>query len=162
MTTINTNFMTQAGKFGGVPFGNTLSLEYHFETTSAGVAVGTDFATAVQSGDIVRLGILPAGFKLEDALLIISSAFAGSTTASFGFLYTDGVDVSTAPQDSAYFSASAVSTASTGVSRKTGVKAPLVLAKDAYLTLTVGGAAHSSAGVLDIVVIGVDKGAAIQ
>ena len=62
-----------------------------------------------------------------------------------------------AAQDAAYF-ASALATSSTGVSRKTGVKAPITLPKDAYLILTIGGAAHASAGIMDVIVQGIDTG----
>lgn len=162
MTTINKKYMVAAQKFDGVPFGNVTQFKSHFETDASGIvsensAAASDLATAVQSGDIVRIGILPAGLELQDMLLIISDAFAASTTASVGFLYCDGVDVAAAAQDAAYF-VSAKATDATSVSRKTGVKAPLVLAKDAYLVLTIGGAAHSAAGVMDVIVIGRNTG----
>lgn len=157
MTTLNTNYMAQATKFGGVPFGNQTNLKFNFTTNASGIATNTDLATAVQSGDVVRLGILPKGMELQDALIIRSDAFAASTTASIGFLYADGVDVTSSPQDAAYFAAT-LATDATGVTRKTGVKAPQVLAKDAYLTLTIGGAAHSALGIMDVIVLGVDTG----
>jgi hypothetical protein len=157
MTTINTNYMTQQQLMGGTPFGNTRNLPFNFTTSSSGVIVNGDLTTAIQIGDVVRLGILPKGLSMQDVLVIISDAFTAATTASIGFLYTDGVDVTAAPQDAAYF-ASALSTASTGVSRKTGVKAPVTLPKDAYLTLTIGGAAHASVGVMDVIAIGIDTG----
>ncbi len=162
MTTINKNFLASKKSFDGVPFGNVWSGKFHFETDASGIivengAVDSDLATAVQSGDIVRIGILPAGLELQDMLLIISDAFAASTTASVGFLYTDGVDDSTAAQDAAYF-VSAKATDATSVSRKTGVKAPLILTKPAYLVLTIGGAAHSAVGVLDAIIIGRNTG----
>jgi hypothetical protein len=162
MTTVTKNFLPSKTSFDGVPFGNVWEAKHHFETDSNGIMVAngaadSDKATAIQNGDVVRLGILPAGLELQDALIIISDAFAGSTTGSIGFLYTDGVDDSTSPQDAAYF-ASALSTASTSVSRKTGVKAPQTLTKPAYLTLTVGGADHSAVGVMDVIVYGRNTG----
>ena len=42
------------------------------------------------TGDVVRFGILPAGIKISDALVIISDAFATSTTYKLGFAYVDG------------------------------------------------------------------------
>lgn len=159
MTTINTNYMVQQQLMGGTPFGNARNLPYHFETDSAGVIAGAggDLATAIQSGDIVRLGILPKGMSMQDALVIRSDAFTASTTASIGFAYVDGVDVAAAAQDAAYF-ASALATDATGVTRKTGVKAPITLPKDAYLILTIGGAAHASVGIMDVIVQGIDTG----
>lgn len=157
MTTINTNGMAGQQRMGGVPFGNAWFSQYNFTTDAAGIDQNSDLVTAVQSGDVVRLGILPAGLNMMDALVIISDAFTAATTASIGFAYCDGVDVTTAAQDAAYF-ASALATSSTGVSRKTGVKAPLQLPKDAYLILTIGGAAHASVGIMDVIVQGIAVG----
>jgi hypothetical protein len=56
------------------------------------------------------------------------------------------------------FFAAALSTASTGISRKTNVTPPVTLPKDAYLTLKVGGAAHSAVGLLNVVVTGESTG----
>ena len=159
MTTVNQNYMTQAKQFGGVPFGNQTNLTFNFTTDSSGVFTNSDLTTAVQVADVLRLGIIPAGFQMQDALVIISDAFTGSTTASIGFAYCDGVDVTAAAQDAAYF-ASALATSSTGVSRKTGVKAPIKLPKDAYLILTIAGAAHASVGIMDVIVQGVNTGGA--
>jgi hypothetical protein len=158
MATVNTNQMVQAQQFGNVPFGNVSALPFNLTVNASGVATNTDQTTAVQIADIIRLGILPAGMTLQDVQNTISVAMSGSTTASLGFLYKDGVDVASPyAQDAAYFYAG-LSTASTGVSRKTGVKAPMVLPKDAYLVLTNAGAAYAQAGVIDIVVQGIHTG----
>lgn len=159
MTTVNTNYMVQTTKFGGAPFGNETALSFNLTTNASGIAAGTDLATALQIGDVVRLGILPKGLNLQDVLATISVAFAGSTTASLGFAYVDGVDLS-APyaQDAAYFITAGQSLASTALVRKTGIKAPMTLQKDAYLTLTLAGAAQTGAAVLDVIVYGVDTG----
>lgn len=157
MTTVNKDYMAQAQLMGGTPFGNTRNLPFNFTTDASGIFTDSDLATAVQSGDVVRIGILPKGLSMQDALVIRSDAFTASTTASIGFAYVDGVDVATAAQDAAYF-ASALATDATGVTRKTGVKAPITLPKDAYLILTIGGAAHASAGVMDVIVQGIDTG----
>ena len=112
MTTINTNYMVQQQLMGGTPFGNTRNLPYHFETDSAGVIAGAggDLATAIQIADVVRLGILPKGMSACRTRWSSSvDAFTASTTASIGFAYVDGVDVTAAPQDAAYF-ASALAT----------------------------------------------------
>ncbi|MDP1774263.1 MAG: hypothetical protein Q8L15_18500 [Methylobacter sp.] len=156
MTTINKKNVLNLVQVNA-PYGNAWKQQYNFTTSSAGVFTDSDLATAVQSADVVRLGVLPAGLTLHDALVIRSDAFTASTTASIGFAYVDGVDVTAQAQDAAYF-ASALATDATGVTRKTGVKAPLALPKDAYLILTIGGAAHASAGVLDVVVEGIWTG----
>jgi len=157
MTTITKSAMSQSRQFGNTPFGNSSRLPFNFTTSSAGVAANTDLATAVQVADVVILGTLPAGFNLQDAQIIISDAFTAATTASIGFVYADGVDSTVVPQDATFF-ASALATSSTGVSRKTSVAAPVTLPKDANLILTIGGAAHASVGVMDIIVEGINVG----
>jgi hypothetical protein len=42
--------------------------------------------------------------------------------------------------------------------RKTGIKAPLVLQKDGYLTITMAGANQTGAAVLDFEVYGINTG----
>ena len=92
-------------------------------------------------------GLLPAGFRLDDALTIVSDAFAASTTAAIGFQYAD------------YFFA-ALDTATAGRTRANNAAVrPVTLPKDAYLILTRGGAADSAAGILDVIVEGVLMGA---
>ena len=157
MTTINKNYELSQQQFGGVPFGNQTVLFFNFTTNASGVLVDSDLTTAIQSGDIVRLGVLPAGFKLVDDTVIISDAFSASTTASLGFQYVDGVDVTATPQSATYF-ASAVASDATSVARKTEKNAPITLPKAAYLILTVGGAAHGSVGIMDIMITGVLTG----
>lgn len=157
MANINkTNVLTQK-IFCGAAYGNQSVLEFHFETNASGVFVDSDTTTAVVSGSVVRLGVIPAGFRMTDALVIISDAGSSSITTSVGFLYVDGVDVTAAAQDAAYFK-SALATDSTSVSRKTGVKAPITLSKDAYLILTTGGADHASVCVMDVLVEGIWTG----
>ena len=157
MSTVTKKKIKQLAAGITAPYGNAWKQRYNFTTSSAGIFTDSDLATAVQSADVVRIGMLPAGLELHDILAIISDAFTGSTTASIGFAYADGVDSTDVPQSATYF-ASALATDSTGVSRKTAVTAPVVLPKDAYLILTIGGAAHASAGIIDIIVDGVWKG----
>ncbi len=154
---ITTNGITQISQFGGVPFGNVSEIHGNLTTNAAGAAVNTDDASAVQIADVVCLCLIPAGFKIFDAVVTISDAFDASTTASIGFLYADGVDDSSSPQDAAFICAG-LALSSTGVSRKTGVKAPQKLTKDAYLVLTLAGAAIGSVGVVDVNVIGRNTG----
>jgi len=149
--------MTQAKLFGNSPFGNLSALPFKMTTNASGVALNTDLPTALQIADVVRLGILPAGMTLMDSNNIVSDAFTAATTGSIGFLYKDGVDSAAVPQDAAYF-VSALDTATAAHTRKTGVKAPVVLPKDAYLTVTIGGAAHAAVGVLDVIVLGIHTG----
>jgi hypothetical protein len=135
------------------PYGNWSAIEAKFETNASGVMVGSDLATAVQNGDTVVLAILPKGMTLWDAQEVISDAFAASTTSTLGFLYVDGVDDTGVPQNSSYFKAAA-STASVAVTRKTATNKPVRLPKEAYLVAVIGGANHSAAGRMDVLVEG--------
>ena len=158
MTTLTAKGM-KALQYSG-PSGNKSVIRGNFTTNASGVAANqSDLATAVQINDVARLAILPAGTVLDDAVAIVSDAFAASTTADIGFLYADGVDSSAVPQNAAFFF-SGLATSSTGRTRTTAVNAPVTLPKDAYLTLTRKGAADSAVGIVDVLVDCVLRGPA--
>lgn len=138
-------------QFGGVPYGNTTTLHFTLETNATGAAIDSDTAAAIASGDVVRLGVLPAGTKLQDAQAIVSTAFSASVTGSLGFAYVDGVDSAAVPQDAAYF-LNAQTLAAAARVRANTAKAPVTLPKDAYLILTTGGAANAKAAKLDALI----------
>jgi len=153
MATVTKKNVDTLPMFAGAPYGNVWAGQYHYETNASGVFVDSDTTTAVQSGDTVRLGVLPAGLCIHDAIIILSDPFAASTTASIGFDYCDGVDA--VPAESATWFVSALTTESSAtVTRKATSNAPITLKKDAYLTLLRGGAHDSAAGILDVIVIG--------
>lgn len=154
MSTVTKKSLRQEVSHAGA-FGNRWSQIYTFETNSSGIFVNSDLATAVQSGDVVRFGLLPAGIKFSDALVIISDAFAASTTYKLGFAYVDGVDSTAVPQDDDYFivAGTASSSAARTPANNTAVR-PLTIPKDAYLILTRAGAADSAAGIMDVIVNG--------
>lgn len=158
MATVTKKFLPQERVHTGV-FGNAWRGVYTFETNASGVFVNSNLATAVQSGDVVRFGLLPGGLLLTGALALISDAFAASTTYKLGFQYADGVDSTTVPQDDDYFIVAGTSSASAArtAANNTAVR-PVKLPKDAYLILTRAGAADSAVGVLDVVVDGVQLG----
>jgi len=158
MANVTKTNATRLRQFGGTPYGNAIALKFLFETNAAGVMVDSDKATAVAVGDVVRIGVLPAGLDIHDSLAIISDAFTALTTANIGFAYVDGVDDALVPQNATYFNA-ALSTNSPGraVASNNAVK-PVILPKDAYVTLTVAGANHASIGRLDFIVNGVWTG----
>lgn len=159
MSNVTKDRITKERQFAA-PYGNAFRGEFRYQTNASGVALNTDLATAVQVNDVVRIGILPAGLRLHDALAIVSDAFAASTTADIGFAYVDGVDSTAVPQDGDYFHA-ALATSSAGRTRATNTgAAPVRLPKDAYLTITRKGAADSAAGILDVLVEGVLEGVA--
>lgn len=144
-------------RYGGVPYGNLSKLPFKFATNASGVMADSDKVTAVAVADKVVLGVLPAGMELVDCMAFIPDAFTAATTGALGFEYKDGVDDAGVPQDADFFFA-ATTTAVTAVLRKTNPAAPVQLPKDAYLILTVGGADHASAGLMDVFVIGELKG----
>lgn len=158
MPTITKNRLPQVRQFAA-PYGNLFSDVFRYQTNATGAVVDSDVATAVQVNDVVRIGILPAGLVIHDAMAIVSDAFAASTTADVGFEYVDGVDSTDVPQDADYFFA-AQSTASTARARMSTVNAPVRLPKDAYLIVTRKGAADSAVGIMDVVVTGIQDGSA--
>lgn len=144
-------------QFGGVPYGNEAALVFRLATNASGVWTDSDQATAVASGDKLRLGVLPAGMQLLDALAICSDLFTASVTCSIGI---EAVDGTTTQDDADYFFLNTLALSAVGRTRATNTAvAPVTLLKDHYLILTTGGAAIAAAGVLDIVVQGVLKGA---
>ena len=159
MATVTKKYVkSEPAQIGGVPYGNYTGLRFTFETNASGVYVNSDQTTAVLNGDVVRIGVLPAGMRLDDCLNAISDAFTAASTADIGFAYVDGVDSTAVPQDADYFDAAL---ALDGQGRTRGLNLavrPVVLPKDAYLTLTIGGANLAAVGVLDVVVYGVLTG----
>ncbi len=145
--------------YGGAPYGNKTVLEFSLTTDSSGIVENSDATAALGSGDTVKLGILPAGFRLMDCLSLVSNTFTAASTIALGFSYTDGVDDSTVPQDADYFHAAlALDAASRTRANNTAVR-PVTLPKDAYLVATHSAHTQAEAGILDIFVEGIAKGA---
>lgn len=141
-------------QFGGaVPFGNLTIYRATLETGSTGAALNADSTAALAVNDVVVLDTLPQGMLLSDAQIIISTAMTAAVTGSLGFVYADGVDSTEAPQDAAYFGA-ALALNATARLRCATAKAPVKLAKEAYLTLTITGAANAKASRIDVLVQG--------
>lgn len=157
MATVTKKRLTQAQQFSSC-YGNRFAQSFRFETNASGVFVDSSLATAVQVNDVVRIGILPAGLELHDALAVISDAFAATTTADIGFAYVDGVDSTAVPQDADYFFAAVATSAAARTRANNTAVAPLRLPKDAYLILTRKGAADSALGIMDVIVEGILTG----
>lgn len=158
MATVTKKRVKTAQQHGGVPYGNNSVLPFQFKTDSSGVFTDSDTTTAVGATDKVILGVIPAGFNIQDSLAIISDAFTASITADVGFEYVDGVDDTAVPQDVDYFNNS-LNLATAGRTRQANTAvAPIILPKDAYLILTNEVAAHASAGQLDILIYGIATG----
>jgi hypothetical protein len=164
METVTKSTITTERQFGGVPYGNLSCLKYTFETNASGILVNSDKATAIGIGDVVRLGILPAGFTILGAEAIVSDTMTDTITADVGFLYTDGVDDANVPQDANGLFASIdvhdavarFTLAANGGALKTA--APITLPKDAYLVYTNNVAACAAAGRVDVLVHGIMTG----
>lgn len=144
---------------GATPWGNAHGLHYTLQTNAAGGAIGADSAAALAQGDKVRLGRIPAGSTLLDSVVTVSTGLTAAVTGDLGFEYVDGVDSTAVPQDADYFAAAAALNAA-AVLRKATATAPVTLPKDAWLTLTTGGAANAKAGRVDVVLMVASEGVA--
>ena len=153
MATIKKKFIGDK-QFGGfTPYGNATTIRATLQTNATGAAINSDSAAAIAVGDVVVLEKLPEGFLLEDAQVIVSTTMTASATGSLGFIYADGVNSTDEPQDAAYFG-TGLNAATAGRIRTAGTKAPVRLAKDAYLVWTQAGAANAKASRLDVIVHG--------
>jgi hypothetical protein len=141
-------------QFGGfTPYGNVTTLRARLETSAAGAVVNSDTTAAIAIGDVIVLDVLPEGFVLEDAQVIVSTGMTATITGSLGFIYADGVDSTDVPQDAAYFGAG-LNLATAARLRTTSSKAPVKLAKPAYLVLTTAVAANAKVSRVDFIVHG--------
>jgi hypothetical protein len=141
-------------QFGGMsPFGNVTTLPYQLKTSASGAAVGADSTAALAIADKVVIGTLPAGFRLDDSTVVVSTAMTALVTGSLGFEYVDGVDSTAVPQDAAYFGTGLVLNAAARL-RNASSKAVVTLPKAAYLVLTLAGANNAKISQLDIAISG--------
>lgn len=144
----------RAKTFGAtVPDGNASVLPFQLIANAAGGAVGADSAAPLAIGDVVVLGPLPEGMRLDNFHAVVSTAFTAAVTGSLGFKYEDGVDSATVPQDAAYFGSGIVLSSAARLSNASA-KAIVTLPKPAVLILTTAGAANAKAAKLDIIVSG--------
>ena len=152
MANITKNFLRDEKQSTGTPYGTATTLHYTITTNSSGAVVGSDSTSAVASGDVVRMGIIPAGMRLDDAKAIVTTGWTATMTAKLGFAYVDGVDSTAVPQDDDYFGAAiAIATAGRYAAANTAVR-PVVLPKDAYLILTAGVTNNAKASQTDVLV----------
>ena len=153
MATIKQKFIGDK-QFGGfTPYGNVTTIRATLQTNATGAAINSDSAAAIAVGDVVVLEKLPEGFLLEDAQVIVSTGMTATATGSLGFIYADGVDSSDVPQDAAYFGAG-LNAATAARIRTASTKAPVRLAKEAYLVWTQGVIANAKASRIDVIVHG--------
>ena len=153
MATIKQKFIGDK-QFGGfTPYGNVTTIRATLQTNATGAAINSDSAAAIAVGDVVVLEKLPEGFLLEDAQVIVSTGMTATATGSLGFIYADGVDSTDVPQDAAYFGAG-LNAATAARIRTASTKAPVRLAKEAYLVWTQGVIANAKASRIDVIVHG--------
>lgn len=140
-------------QFGGAtPYGNVTSLLFALATGASGGAIGADSATALAAGDVVDLGPLPEGMRLDDASVFVTTGMTATITGKLGFKYEDGIDSAAVPQNDAYFG-TGIDLASTGRKRATGATL-VTLPKPARLILTTAVAANAKASDLKVLVTG--------
>ena len=145
-------------RFGNRPFGNDAVYRFLVETGATGILQRSRDATvALAVNDVIYAGRLQAGMVPDTMKAIVSNHFGAGVTASFGFAYADGVDSADMPQSATHFGSGILLSAAGEI--PVPIKAKLAaLPKDAYLTITVTGAAISEAGYMDVVVRGEQTG----
>ena len=149
MATVALNQYQKRQFGGGNPYGNVSNFVFAFTTNSSGAAVDSDSTSALAIGDVLDLGLLQEGMRLDDASIFIANAMKASVTCSLGFKYEDGVDDSNVPQDAAYFGTSLALSSTGRVRANTGKL--LTLPKPARLIMTFAGANNDEA--IDIKVL---------
>jgi hypothetical protein len=167
MSTVTKHYIKRPlkGPFGGVPYGNKVSLQFTLETIATGILKTSDSPThVIVAGDVVRIGVLPKGMLLCDALANISTTLAAAASvAEVGFAYVsdaDGAQAAILTADADYFySALAMDGAARTRMSETGVK-PERLPGDAYLIMTFATQPLSKAGRVDIFIEGILEGPA--
>lgn len=143
----------QKRQFGGfTPYGNVTALLFALATAANGSAVGSDSTAALAAGDVVDLGPLPEGMRLDDASVFVTTGMTATITGSLGFKYEDGQDSTAVPQDAAYFG-TGIDLAAAGRKRATGSKL-VTLPKPARLILTTAVAANAKASDIKVLVTG--------
>ena len=143
----------QKRQFGGfTPYGNVTALLFALATAANGSAVGSDSTAALAAGDVVDLGPLPEGMRLDDASVFVTTGMTATITGSLGFKYEDGRDSTAVPQDAAYFG-TGIDLAAAGRKRATGSKL-VTLPKPARLILTTAVAANAKASDIKVLVTG--------
>lgn len=146
-----------ANQLGSTPYGNVTAFRYVLTTNASGAVIGGDSTAAVASGDVVKIGVLPAGFRLIDSELIVKTAMTATITASVGFAYVDGVDVTAVPQSASQFGAG-ITVATAGRYRNATSNTSPVLPKDAWLTMTTAVAANAKASEMEFIVFAINEG----
>ena len=70
MATITKTQKDPRVSLGSTPWGNLTALRYLVQTNAAGAVLGSDSSAAIAANDVIRVGPLPAGFRLIDSEVI--------------------------------------------------------------------------------------------
>lgn len=146
-----------ANQLGASPYGNVTAFRYTLTTNASGAVIGGDSTAAVASGDVVKIGLLPAGFRLIDSEVIIKTAMSASVTAKLGFAYADGVDVTDVPQDDDLFGTGLVMSSAARL-RNATANTSVTLPKEAWLILTTAAANNAKASEIEVVIFAINEG----
>lgn len=130
-----------------VPYGNTTTLAYELKTGATGAALNSNSTAALAIGDVVDLGPLPEGMRLDDATVLVTTGMTATITGSLGYIHEDGTT-----GDPTYFG-TGIDLAAAGRKRATGSKL-IKLTKPARLILTTAVAANAKASDIKVLVTG--------
>lgn len=140
---------------GTAPYGNGYYLMFPIFTDDKGVWIDGDSTNPAASGDVLRLGTIPAGFRPIDAVVSVNKPISG-LSGKVGFVYTDGVNDPDVPQkNDAWFTAANCGTQ--GLIVRNGTFPAHYLPKEAYLTFTASGA-PSGKGEAWVILSGIVEG----
>lgn len=142
------------------PYGNLSVQVFPLKTNASGGALDADSSAPLAIGDVVDLGPLQEGLRLDDAQIIVTtgmSTSASPVTGSLGFAYEDGVNDAEVPQNAAYFG-SGLALSIVGRVRAAG-STLVTLPKPARLILTTAGMANAKASDVKVLVFGEQVGA---
>ena len=141
-------------QFGHTPYGNFSTILYTLDTAAAGYVIDSNVeAGPIAIGDVIDLGPLQEGFRLEDCQIRVITPMTAAVVGNLGFKYGDGIDSVAVPQDDDYFGAGLVLNA-TGVLRFNRALPVVKLPKEARLVLTLAGAANAKASKIEIFIRG--------
>lgn len=137
-----------SAQFGNAPYGNYSVLHFGLKTNAKGGLLNANDATPIKQNDVIVLGDLPTGMRLENATLFVSEGLATSSKAKLGYVFKDG---STGGEDD-FFGTDLDVAAKGRVAAKNSKT--VTLSKDALLVLTVTSGANNKAADVSVSVYG--------
>lgn len=153
MTTVKMDQSNYGRQFGNTAYGNTTVFTFSLKCDTNGEMLDADSEATLKIADVVDLGPLPEGMRLDDAQTLVHAVMTDAATGKLGFKYEDGEDDANVPQDAEYFGTTAIDMATLGRVRATGTKS-VILPKPARLILTHGGAENVKPASVTFLVMG--------